>query len=197
MVEKARVQARGGGLSEEISRKDLTPWGNGSRLTPMETIAVYGTKGGAGTTTVAAAIAIVRQGTLRSPDAAPILGRPGDEGEVVVGDGSGPIVEDRGVLTQDNGPADGETAILVTRLCYLALRTAHRKDLSNFRGFVSVTEPGRALSEYDAKNVLGLPCLASVSWEPSVARAVDSGLLEARLPVTLRRAVTLLRAERI
>jgi len=161
----------------------------------METIAVYGTKGGAGTTVVAAAIAIERSGTLDSPDACAVLGRPDGSPEVALG--AGPLVEDRGVVTTTNRPNGKVPAILVTRACYLGLRSALRTDLSGFRGVVLVEEPGRALGVGDVEATLDLPVLAIVPWEPSVARAVDSGLLEARMPVSLRRMVARLKSERI
>jgi hypothetical protein len=76
--------------------------------------------------------------------------------------------------------------LLVTRACYLALRravaTPWRPD-----GVVLVAEPGRALRGPDVERAIGAPVVAAVSLDPAVARAVDAGLLSARLPRLLQR----------
>jgi hypothetical protein len=75
---------------------------------------------------------------------------------------------------------------LVTRPCFLALRRAlvvgRRPD-----GVVLVAEDGRALGRTDVEDVLGVPVIATVPVDAAVARAVDAGLLAARLPVTIGR----------
>lgn len=150
----------------------------------METIKVYGAKGGVGTSTAAAALAVYVNGTLVSPDAAPILGDAGNLPMVRLGDG--PIVNDHGVLdTEGNKPDVGDDAILITTCCYLALRSAMRCDLTGFRGVVVVEEPGRALAPADVAEVLGLEVLAIIPRDPAIARTVDAGLLVARLPRVL------------
>jgi hypothetical protein len=77
-------------------------------------------------------------------------------------------------------------ALLVTRACYLALRravaTPWRPD-----GVVLVAEPGRALRVPDIERAVGVPVVATVSHDPAIARAVDAGLLAARLPRLLQR----------
>jgi hypothetical protein len=76
--------------------------------------------------------------------------------------------------------------LLVTRACYLALRravaTPWRPD-----GVVLVAEPGRALRGPDIERAIGVPVVATVSHDPVIARAVDAGLLAARLPRLLQR----------
>ena len=52
-----------------------------------------------------------------------------------------------------------------------------------------VAEPGRALGAADVARAVGVPVIATVSLDPAVARAVDAGLLAARLPRTLQREV--------
>jgi MinD-like ATPase involved in chromosome partitioning or flagellar assembly len=73
------------------------------------------------------------------------------------------------------------TSLLVVRPCYLALRRAvalgGRAD-----GVVLLVEPGRALGRRDVESVLGAPVVAEVPVEPSLARAVDAGLLATRIP---------------
>lgn len=75
---------------------------------------------------------------------------------------------------------------LVTRPCFLSLRRAlavgRRPD-----GIVLVEEDGRALGRTDVEDVLGAPVVATVPVDASVARAVDAGLLVARLPVAIGR----------
>jgi MinD superfamily P-loop ATPase len=85
-------------------------------------------------------------------------------------------------------PADlaacAEQSILVTRPCYLAMRR-----LVGFRarptGMVLVTEPGRSLRIADLERAVGARVIAEVPFDPAVARAVDAGLLAARLPRSL------------
>ena len=77
-------------------------------------------------------------------------------------------------------------SLLVTRLCFLALRRAAGVgDLAT--GVVVVTEPGRALSTSDVTRVVGAPVAAVIPIDPSVARSVDAGLLLGRMPASLRR----------
>ena len=74
--------------------------------------------------------------------------------------------------------------LLVTRPCYLALRRAVGCGVQP-SGVVLLTEPGRALSRRDVERALGAPVVAEVQYDPAVARAVDAGLLAARLPRSL------------
>jgi hypothetical protein len=52
-------------------------------------------------------------------------------------------------------------------------------------GVVLVTEPGRALRGTDVARSLGVPVVAEIPLDPSVARAVDAGMLLSRLPRAL------------
>jgi MinD superfamily P-loop ATPase len=81
-------------------------------------------------------------------------------------------------------------ALLVTRPCYLALRAAVRQPTSP-TGVVLVEEPGRALRARDIEASIGAPVVATVLLDPAIARAVDAGLLLARLPTGFRNAVRL------
>lgn len=82
--------------------------------------------------------------------------------------------------------AEAERRWLVTRSCYLALRAAiaQRRPPT---GIVLVDEPGRTLRRADVELALGAPVVVQVLVDPAVARAVDSGLLVARLPAAYRR----------
>ena len=79
-------------------------------------------------------------------------------------------------------------SFLVVRPCFLALRAAARHHGTG-SGVVLVEEPGRALRSADVERALGLPVRASLAWDPAVARAVDAGLLTARLPSGLGRSL--------
>lgn len=79
-------------------------------------------------------------------------------------------------------------SLLVIRPCYLALRHALTSPLRP-TGLVVMDEPGRSLGARDVAEVLGVPVVAEVPVESATARAVDAGLLVARLPRGLARAV--------
>ena len=90
-------------------------------------------------------------------------------------------------------PADlvaaADHTLLVTRPCYLALRLAAASGVQP-SGIVLVGEPGRALTARDIERSVGAPVVAELHYDPAVARAVDAGLLAARLPATLSHALT-------
>ena len=77
-----------------------------------------------------------------------------------------------------------EQSLLVTRPCFIALRRAQQLGIRP-TGIVLVDEPGRALTSSDVEHALGVPVVAEVRLDPAVARAVDAGLLVARLPRSL------------
>jgi hypothetical protein len=84
-----------------------------------------------------------------------------------------------------------EHSLLIIRPCFIAIRRAQRLAVRP-TGIVLVDEPGRALTSSDLEHALGVPVVAEVRLDPAVARAVDAGLLIARLPrsliLSLRRA---------
>jgi hypothetical protein len=98
------------------------------------------------------------------------------------------VVIDAGTTEPPPALLDNARGLLVTRPCYLALRravqTTWRPD-----AVILVTEPGRALKAPDVERALGVPVVAQISIDPAVARAVDAGLLAARVPTALRNAV--------
>jgi MinD superfamily P-loop ATPase len=77
-----------------------------------------------------------------------------------------------------------EHSLLVTRPCFIAIRRARQLDIRP-TGIVLVDEPGRALTSSDVEHALAVPVVAEVRLDPAVARAVDAGLLIARLPRSL------------
>jgi hypothetical protein len=75
--------------------------------------------------------------------------------------------------------------LLVTKPCYLSLRRSIARDGVTPTGLILVNEPGRALRAEDVSAAIQVPVVADVSIDPAVARAVDAGLLAARLPRSL------------
>jgi MinD-like ATPase involved in chromosome partitioning or flagellar assembly len=81
-----------------------------------------------------------------------------------------------------------DASVIVVRGCYLALRRAVRLEATaGAAGAVLLHESGRPLGARDVADVLGVPVLASVEVRGSTARAVDAGVLPARLPESLAR----------
>ncbi|HEX5094383.1 MAG TPA: hypothetical protein VFX21_00155 [Acidimicrobiia bacterium] len=81
-----------------------------------------------------------------------------------------------------------DASVVVVRGCYLALRRAVRRpEVARAAGAVLVEEAGRALGAREVSDVLGIPVLAKVPVRSSTARAIDAGVLAARLPESLMR----------
>ncbi len=121
--------------------------------------------------------------------AGPLDPERGDVLAALLGADARPVVADCG--TDPTGVAlavgDGaERSLLVTRSCFLALRRAAEAPLRP-TGIVLVVEPGRSLDRRDVEQHLGVEVVAEVEVDPAVARAVDAGLLAARLPRGLAR----------
>ena len=83
--------------------------------------------------------------------------------------------------------AAADRSFLVLRPCYLALRRAVAAPRPT--AVVLITEPDRSLSSGDIEDVLGVPVATEIALDPAVARAVDAGLLGARLPRHFTRAM--------
>ena len=106
-------------------------------------------------------------------------------------------VGDRPAVVVDAGPpstfafelaAVSTLSLLVIRPCYLALRRALAAPVRP-SGVVVVEEQKRSLDAGDIEDVLGVPVRAVVPWDASISRAVDAGLLGARIPRTLASAL--------
>ncbi len=117
----------------------------------------------------------VEPSEARARELVELLRRDGRRVIVDIGTRYGPMAE---LLEQ------GERSLLVTRPCYLALRSSDRVPVPD--GIVLVTEPGRALRRGDVEAAVEAPVLAELGWDPRVARAVDAGLLLNRIPETLK-----------
>lgn len=99
---------------------------------------------------------------------------------IVVDAGSGRIPADLAGLAAQ--------VLLVIRPCYLALhRTvdAHQ----TYTGVIVVLERDRVLTTKDVETILDLPCVAQVPLTADIARRVDSGLLQSRMPHILQSAL--------
>jgi MinD superfamily P-loop ATPase len=111
------------------------------------------------------------------------------------------VARERGAVVVDAGTraphadllAAASRSLLVTRPCYLALRRASALRVP-VSGVVLIAEPGRALRARDVEGALGAPVVAELLYDPSVGRAVDSGLLASRLPRPLARLGNSLRS---
>jgi hypothetical protein len=161
----------------------------------MEQINLIHGKGGQGTSVTACAVALRAAGEGRRVRLdghdrgmlAAILGTYG-EGPVIPGLILGDTAEPSDLVVHD-GPAENGTTLLVTRPCYLAVRSALQLEgFSVASGVVVVAEAGRSLDGQDIAAVLGLPVIATIPVRAEIARAVDAGVLAARLPEPLATA---------
>lgn len=71
-----------------------------------------------------------------------------------------------------------DSVTMVTRACYLSLRRATH--LPKPHNVIVIREEARALTINDVSNVLGVPRLAEIPYNPAISRAVDAGLLPSR-----------------
>jgi hypothetical protein len=106
---------------------------------------------------------------------------------VALGAHAGTVVVDAGTGPPPIALLDAaDRSLLVTRACYLALRRAVTLEVRP-SGVVLVEEPGRALRPRDVEAAIDAPVAATIALDPAVARAVDAGLLAARLPRLIQR----------
>jgi hypothetical protein len=126
-----------------------------------------------------------------APDLDGVAPEAGAALAVALGTAASPTVCDAGRLGHPALEALAEVAdvcVIVVRGCYLALRRALHHDALRFStGVVLVDEHGRSLGRRDVEDVLGLPVIAAIEARTATARAVDAGVLAARLPDALGR----------
>jgi hypothetical protein len=77
-------------------------------------------------------------------------------------------------------------SLLVVRPCYLAIYRA-AKSSNPPVGIVLIRESERTLTNADIEAAVGAPIVAEIPIDPSIARSVDAGLINARIPRTLAR----------
>jgi hypothetical protein len=141
--------------------------------------------------TVAPGVALVPRGTADRALAPLPAAETGAALAVALRDGPVPTVVDAGTAAAPAARALVEVAdvsVVVIRGCYLGLRRAvHSPLLARAAGVVLVEEVGRSLGPSEVRDVLDRPIMARVPIRAQVARAVDAGVLAARLPDALAR----------
>jgi hypothetical protein len=143
------------------------------------------------TVVAAPGIALLPRGSADRALAPPAAAEAGAALAVALRDGPVPTIVDAGSASTPAGRALVEVAdasVVVLRGCYLGLRRAvHSPLLPRSAGTVLVEEQGRSLGAAELTDVLDRPVLARVPARASIARAVDAGVLSARLPDALAR----------
>jgi hypothetical protein len=146
------------------------------------------------TVPAAPGIALLPRGAPERPLAPQPAAAAGAALAVALRDGPVPVIVDAGRALAPSARALVEVAdasVVVVRGCYLALRRAvHSPLLERAAGVVLLEEPGRSLGAGEIADVLDRPVLARVPVRAAVARAVDAGVLAARLPEPLGRSAT-------
>jgi MinD-like ATPase involved in chromosome partitioning or flagellar assembly len=91
-----------------------------------------------------------------------------------------PVVIDAGCgVVSPELLARASSSLLITRPCYLSLRRAAQLNVAP-HGVVLINEPGRALSKRDVE----------FTFDATISRAVDAGLLASRLPAMLAKQLS-------
>lgn len=165
-------------------------------MTDDPTIHLWGAKGGVGTSTVAAVLALhlarrhrveLRGSTsVQLDDLRALLATTTTEGPLVPGDHGHEYDRETRVVVLDGGtdhePPPGAVASwLVIRPCYLALRRALSIG-ARPTGAVMLAEPERSLGQRDIEDVLGIPVVSIIPVNAAIAWSIDAGLLSARRP---------------
>ena len=165
-------------------------------------ITITGARGGQGTSTVAAAVALFAAGHARTVLASAdprsmgaLLGVPAPQAadlDVEITPtlrlSERPVADDE-VLVVDAGTSplvagedrQQEHYAVLRGPCSLALASLVAAPGPPPDGVILVAEPGRSLTATDVTEVLGVPVVATVEVNPAVARTIDAGLLAARL----------------
>lgn len=73
------------------------------------------------------------------------------------------------------------TKLLVTKACYLSLRSFTKK-ADSADGIILLSDPSRALQDVDVESATGAKIVAKVPHDERIARTIDAGLLTVRLP---------------
>ena len=97
------------------------------------------------------------------------------------------VIVDVGTLKQNDTTGrevlleEADRSLLVVKSCFLAVHATVGLT-SRAQGIVVVCDEERRITDNDIAAALELPVVATVVLQPAVARAVDAGLLVARLP---------------
>jgi MinD-like ATPase involved in chromosome partitioning or flagellar assembly len=119
------------------------------------------------------------------------LDQRGDVLAAVLGSDGRTVVVDCGTLGSGAAAsvaAAADRSLLVTRPCFLALRRARAAPIAP-TGVIVIREEGRSLSPRDVAAALDARIVTTIEIDPAVSRAVDSGLLRARLPRAFERSL--------
>jgi len=180
-----------------------------------ETTLFWSPKGGSGTSTVAVAyaleIGVDIADCAKQNDLAAILGLATDPADDAVTpieaaglvdlygpkapwNGTTNLVMDAGVMPHPVVVQGADTAIVVIRGDYLALRRLMKdgnaiESLKLSKGIVLLVEPSRALGASEVADVAGKPVLAKIPVTGNIARAIDAGVFANRRPDELRRPI--------
>lgn len=173
-------------------------------------------KGGSGTSTVAVAyaleIGVDIADCAKQNDLAAILGLATDPADDAVTpikaaaglvdlygpkapwNGTTSLVMDAGVTPHPVVVQGADTAIVVIRGDYLALRRLMKDgnaigSLKLSKGIVLLVEPGRSLGAREVADVAGKPVLAKIPVTGNIARAINAGVFANRRPDELRRPI--------
>lgn len=166
------------------------------------TITLAGVRGGQGTSTTAAALALL---AARRTERVELVAHDIDTMAALIGVPM-PADPERGVaiteqLTLRSAPSqtaqvviidagrlqrlttqpDGLLVAVLRGPCYLSLRAAITGPAPTADGIVVVREHGRSLTERDVTDVTGIATLAETVASPAVARTIDAGVLAARV----------------
>jgi hypothetical protein len=161
-----------------------------------QTITVVGARGGSGTSTAAAALALFASRAavteLVAADmgcAKALLGLGGTEDPSapidvtdrltlisIASDTAHVTVVDAGRLDQSDGTPSGLLLMVLRGPCYLGLRSMVMSELQP-DGIVLLSESGRSLTQRDVRDVCGVPVVAQIPVTANVARTIDAGLL--------------------
>ncbi len=171
------------GLASE-PEAGLDDWLAAGPRAPIEALERFGI-------TAAPRLVLLPRGSAPPGRATPPAAEAGAALAVALRDAPVPTIVDAGTVATAAARAVVEVAdahVVVIRGCYLALRRAIRSPLlSRVKGAVLVEEPGRSLGAREVADVLGCVVLARAPYRPVVSRAVDAGVMGARLPDVLGR----------
>src|ERR1700675_4250723 len=166
------------------------------------TITLAGVRGGQGTSTAAAALALLAARRTERVElvahdmdtTAALLGLPAlpEASEEIVlteqltlrtepsGTAGGVIIDAGGLQGLTERP-DGLLVAVVRGPCYLSLRAVVTYQGPVPDGIIVVREHGRSLTCRDVTDVTGIATLAETVASPDVARTIDAGVLPARV----------------
>jgi hypothetical protein len=165
------------------------------------TITLAGVRGGQGTSTTAAALALF---AAHRTDAVELIAHDLDTMAALVGvptpadpehgaaiteqlslraapsEAAAVVITDAGPLRSVTGRPEGLLVAVLRGPCYLSLRAAVADSAPSVDGIIVVREHGRSLTRRDVTDVTGIPTVAETLATPAVARTIDAGVLAAR-----------------